>query len=460
MSETTGKETNRALSIFCSNCGASNELEHLTSELRCQNCGHLESVDPSILQDLSAHDHKVDIHLEQTALEKEEADYWKKKVKQAAESTTPKGWLGPILTIVVFSVFPALMVLLFIQLGFLEKDFIRYTPFVSTGGTFVGLIAYFIWYFSRRHTLSISDEQPASSNIGCPECGASRQLRLGETTENCPYCGALLIPDATTRNDMVDVAIEQIRHAEMMTLRAEREFDMSSKDSSVGPAGFVLGMGGAISFITFLGAAARTYLVITGKEEYSHSIIVHWLVGVAIANGVLLIFYKIKRRQKAVAEAVSLLAKSFGGRGLSSQGILEWLNSYWPSPIDSMDMMPGKYHCGGSFVLGGYPILLDLNPQPLTVRHKSWARIFISCIIPGLSDGKVHMGEEGKPIKKQIHSAGYSYRQRKAGFVFLTSDDIVKGLFLPHNIAALATPITTMVRFADAHDGIPAQKIP
>lgn len=449
-----------AITILCDQCGAAFEMTSFQPQVFCGHCGHKQAVDPAMKAELLEYSDAVQHQLEMTELEQEMSADTRRSAEQMKAGASLKGIFIVIMATVGLPFAAGLAVLIMARSGIIDPTYDVYMGVIVVVGSFLGLIFSFIWYLSGNLKAVSNTGSPDGTTVRCPLCGASNGFTLGEIVETCLYCNALLMPDKGARRQSIDAAKLKVRRAEMETVRADRALNYTVGTVTPGPRVFVLVFGLGLMVVIFIGAFVRSWEMSVGAEPFSPSIYPHWLLGILALAGTLGIAAKLKRMQERVKKSVGGIASFYGGEGLNTKGILNWFNGYWPSPIPSMEMIPAQYHCGGAFVLEGYPTLLEINPKPLTQQHKIWARIHISCIVPESMKQAVPLEGDAEELKAKIHAAGLSYWLTDAGFVFRAQDSIVKGLFDPQNIENLSEHIPMLVKFAAAHNAIPSPRIP
>lgn len=448
-----------ARTIRCQGCGSSIQLSRLASTVACAHCGHKQTVDPALLAELTEYRDDVHGRLEQAELERLQTESWRRTTDAMSGRSKVVTHLLPIAMAFVFPLAVSLTFALLVAQGVIAQDKIHYLSFILPGCVVIGLGGYYAWYFTRYRRRGTAGPVLATAEVRCPRCGAPNRIGAGEVLESCRHCSAALIPDRAARERSVDAATEEHRRAQLEKYRAERRGYASLQRAGIGPIGTILFAGGSFLLMVGGGTIAFSYLMIVGEEPYSPAIFAMWGVTAALVIGMAVAISTIRRRRARVRVGASTLAESLGGSGLDGlAGTVRWLNSYWAGPIDPFEMMPGSYYGAGAMVLGGFPVLVDVNPKAASQQHRSWARILIACDVPSVAaEDQLPIGEtdETRDLLQRIGAAGYEVRVSAAGLFARAGDDIVPGLVRPEQIAAVAAPIVDLVRLAAVLDARP-----
>jgi hypothetical protein len=340
----------------------------------------------------------------------------------------------------------------------------QYLAYVLPAVSILGIGGYYAWYYTRYRRRRAAGAGLTAAEVSCPGCGAPNRIGAGEVLESCEHCGAALIPNETVRERSIDAAADARRRAQMEKYRAERLGYASLQRVGLGPVGTILMVGGPFLLMVGGGTIAFSYSMWVGDDPYSPAIFAMWGVTIALVIGLGLALSTVKRRLRRVRDGVSALVRSLGGRGLDGlTGVVGWLNRYWAGPVDPFELMPGSSYGAGAVVLGGYPVLVDVNPRAASQQHRSWARILVACAVPGVASGDDTTApfnvKAGRLIQK-LSALGFEVRTTEAGLVGRAGEDVVPRLKKPGQIATLAAPITDLVRLAGVLDAAAVDEIP
>jgi hypothetical protein len=440
------------------------EIVELAPLVSCAHCGHRQRVDPSLLAELADYRDGVRERLEQADREQRQAAAWERSTAALKGRNKVIAYIVPIVLCLVVPGGVAITFTTLVSQGVIAEEKMHYLAYVLPACTILGIGAYYVWYFTRYRGKRSAATALAAAEVRCPGCGAPNRIDAGETLEACEHCGAALIPDRSARRRTVDAAVEAERRARMEKYRAERQGYASIQRAGLGPIGTISMVGGPFLLMLGGGTVAFSYSMATGQEPYNPLIFVMWGMTAALVAGLMLAVSSVKRRQRRVREGVSALVASLGGRGVDGLlGVVGWLNSYWAGPIDPYEMMPGAYYGAGALLLGGYPLLVDVNPKAASQQHRRWARILVACAVPGASardESTAPFNVHASRLIKKISASGFEIKTTEAGLFASAGEDIVPGLMKPGAIASLAVPITDLVRLADTLDARPVIEIP
>lgn len=418
----------------------------------CAHCGHEQEVDPALLAELAQYSEDVREQLDRADLERRQAAAWQRSTAALSGRSKIVTHLLPIALAFLFPLAVSLTFALLVAQGAVAEEKIHYLSFILPGCVVLGLGGYYAWYFTRYRQRQRAGPAPAAAELRCPGCGAANRIGAGEVLESCRHCGAALIPGRAAREASVDAAAAEHRRALLERYRAERRGYASIQRVGLGSIGTILFAGGSFLLMAGGGTIAFSYLMLVGEEPYHPAIFAMWGVTLALVIGIALAISTIRRRRTRVRVGVASLADSLGGGGLDGlDGTVRWLNQHWAGPIDPFEMMPGSYYGAGAAVLGGFPVLVDVNPKAASQQHRCWSRILIACHVPDASSEDqqpVRETDETRDLLRRIGDAGYEVRTSAAGLFARAGDDIVPGLLRPKSIAAVAAPIIDLVRLA------------
>jgi len=454
----------RARTVRCEGCGSSIEIGELAPAIVCAHCGHRQAIDPALLAELREYGDGVREELEQADLERRQGEAWARSTAALKGGNRAIIYIVPIVLCAVVPGAVAAAFSILVSQGAIAQEKLSYLTYIIPALSFLGIGGYYAWYYTRYRSRRAAGPGPAAAEVRCPSCGAPNRIGVGAVLESCEHCKAALIPDEVARAHSLDAAAEAHRRALMEKYRAERQGYASLQRAGFGPVGTIAMVGGPFLLMTGGGAVAFSYSMCVGDEPYSPAIFVMWGVTIALILGLALGISTVKRRQQRLRDSVSALVVSLGGRGLDGlAGVVGWLNSYWAGPIDPYEMMPGAYYGAGATNLGGYPVLVDVNPKAASQQHRRWVRILVACDVPGASsadDSSAPPDVGASRLVQKIAAAGFDITTTGAGLLARAGDDILPTLTRPEAIVALAEQITDLVRLAGSLGAIPVSDIP
>ncbi len=455
--------TQIARSLRCSQCGNSISIDGLAETVQCSHCGGQQVVDPQLLAELRGFRAEVDEQSQAAQHDRGVAAAWERSAAQMEQGSGVGQVLFAFGLMAGMPMVAVLIGILLMRSGVIPQENVIIVNGMAMVGAAIGVTLYFILYFSRRGR-RVEGSSRIATTVRCPECGASNQFGGGGTVASCSHCGAGLIPDAGTRDAVVDAAREDRRRAQMAKLRAERSGYVAIAKVGMGPVALVWMIGGSFLFMIGGGSLAFSYQMLIGEEPYSPAILVMWIFTFSLVGGMTVITKTIRRRQARTQAAVAELAEDFGGRGLDGlAGTVRWLNTYWTGPFDPNKLMPGSYYGCAEMTLGGFPTFVDVNPVAASQHHHAYCSILIACHIPGASDGRegqIVTSTKVHDIQQRINSAGFNVQLTEAGLLARGAKELSPTLKKTENIDALSEPIADMARLATALAATPASAIP
>ncbi|MCP4675501.1 MAG: hypothetical protein GY854_08345 [Deltaproteobacteria bacterium] len=455
--------TQTARSIRCSQCGNSFSIDGLAETVQCSHCGGQQIVDPQLLAELRGFRTQVYEQSQAARRDRGVAAAWEQTAAQMEKGSGPGQVLLAFGLVAGIPMLAVLLGIFLLHSDVIPKENVYIVNGMAMVGAAIGLTLYFILYYSRRGR-SVEGSSRIATAIKCPECGASNPFGSSPAVASCSHCGAGLIPNAGTRDAVVDAAREDRRRAQMAKLRAERSGYAAIAKVGMGPVALVWMIGGSFLLMVGGGSVAFSYEMFIGNEPYSPAILVMWILTFALVGGMRVITKNIRRRQARTQAAVADLAEAFGGRGLDGlAGTARWLNTYWTGPVDPYKMMPGSYYGCAEMIPGGFPTFVDVNPVAASQHHRAYCSILVACHIPDASDGKenqITISAKARDIRKRIDSAGFNVQLTEAGIHASSVEELPPTLKKPENIDVLSGPIADMVRLAAALDATPAAAIP
>ena len=448
--------SDRALTIRCRECDSPIELRELAPVVRCGHCGQQHRLDPETMHALEEYRDAVDDQLEQVRKERAVVAAWERSTDQIRRGTKLSGYLLAFGVLVGIPLATILIGIALIQQGVIAKENSLYVNYMAMGATGIAITLYCLLYFARRQRRTKAPE-PARSTLRCPECGADNQLEPGQQVESCAHCSAALMPTSTVRDEGIDLARKEARRAALDKYRAERAGYAALRGVGLGPVAVIWFIGGSFLLMVGGGTLVFSWLMLTGEEPYSPAIFVMWGATVALVTGMVVAVRTIRRRQQRTRRAVDGLARSLGGRGLDGlAAAVGWMNEHWAGPRDPYELMPGNYYAVGELSLGGFPILVDVNPTAASQHHRAYSVILVACDVPiGEGGTRPQFDEAAREIERRISAAGYDVEINEAGLIARAGEDVIPGLKQPENIAALAEPIADLARLAAALGATP-----
>jgi ribosomal protein L37AE/L43A len=453
-----------ARTIRCEGCGSAIELAELAPRVTCDHCGRVQRVDQALLDELTDYRDGVRERLGEADLERRQAAAWERSTAAMTGKSRAFMYVVPILAAVVFPTAVALTWAILIQQGVIAKEKIFYLSYILPGCVALGLGGYYAWYFTRYRRRKRDRAEPVAAAVRCPDCGSTNEIVAGQVIETCGHCGAALVPGEAARERGVDAARAEHRRAQMEKYRAERQGYAALQRAGMGPIGVILFAGGSFLLMLGGGTVAFTVMMITGDEPYSPLIFPMWAVTIALVAGIVLAIRWINGRKRTLREGVATLVGTLGGRPLEGlPGAVRWLNAYWAGPIDPFEMMPGTYYGVGEAVVGGYRVLVDVNPKPASQQHRAWSRILLACTMgdESLPDERESFPtDEAQDLVRRMGVAGFDVQVTDAGLTARADDDTLRGLLRAKQIAALSEPIVDLVRLAAALKARPVDEIP
>ena len=262
------KERNRvARSVRCVECDKSFEIDGPVETVFCGHCGHRQRISPALLREMRDFRVQVDAHTYAAADDLGSAAAFERTAYQVKTGMRP----GQVLLAIGLTVgIPMGLILLGVALiegGVIPAGNDAVIGALGMGGSLIGFVAYMVVYFSRggkKQSAAIA----LSTQVRCPECGATNSFAGSNDTATCTHCGAGLIPETATHSSVIESAVQQRRQAHMMKIRAEREGYAVYAGVGVKPLTMVWIIGGPFVLMTGGASIGWTVEMLTGEEPF------------------------------------------------------------------------------------------------------------------------------------------------------------------------------------------------
>ena len=188
-----------------------------------------------------------------------------------------------------------------------------------------------------------------------------------------------------------------------------------------------------------------------------------WTLFIGVLLTVVLITRHMMGKRARIKQVMSELATALSGWPLNGIGdVVDWLNAYWPETVNPLKFFPGQYFGAAEMNIGGYPVLVDVNPIAASDKHMKYSNVRVACHIPSQNDGALTVPQTGQAgaIKSRLNAEGFSVALCSAGILLEADDGLLHSLKIPENILSLADPITDAARLAAALNAVPGEQIP
>jgi predicted RNA-binding Zn-ribbon protein involved in translation (DUF1610 family) len=456
------QKTTAGLAITCQSCGSSIPVRALQPVVSCPFCGKEQVVDREMLRRLQDYQDRVKARLDKAQADKRQAetmDWWYGKMRSGSARST---WI----VILLFMAVPiglSFLSMAVIQTGILPKEAMRFMPVFMTGAIILGIIGYYVWFYSgkRKGTKAVSLSE---TRMICPDCGARNVLAPGQVLERCAWCGAMLVPSAQAIQRSLEEVERAARAAEMERYRKEREGIAKVMSYSMGGSVVYFTLG---PFILMLGVpgAIFTYQMAIGKEPYNPAIFLIWAAFFGVLGALVLIVTLRRSKRRRWSESLGEFARTFGGQVAGGTGgVVGWLNAYWAGPYDLVNIMTGRYGGGVTFSCQGYPAMLFVDPVAASDQHRAKVHLFLAAWVPGVSDaagGQAQLTPAASSLIGQLESSGFHVIVQQAGILAEADEHGVKRLRKnPEETASLVPLAGQLVRIASSIQARPVQPIP
>jgi len=222
--------------------------------------------------------------------------------------------------------------------------------------------------------------------VSCPSCGATNDYDPRTSHASCSHCSSPLFPTETILARSLDNARATRQRALLERYRHERAgmAQLALTTARVAQARTGVASVAYISILVAVVLSLMTQQVLT--QELPGAALGLWLVlplGWIILSG-------IQRRQATLRDrwAVALGTVARQGRGVVDTDVakyLAWFDRHWGGPYEITYTSFGPWFCSIRLTLGGYPLLIDLNPKP-PHDGPAYANILLAAFIPGISE--------------------------------------------------------------------------
>lgn len=448
-------------SVRCRGCGADIPVNALTGEVMCVHCGQHQRLDPELLNELDTYQAQVDYRMAQAEQELQNAqdltrfDDWGEEPEVSA---------GRKLTVVLVGLGLASLPLLAsvaYGLGFISAESAPWVLIALIVALIVGLFVFIAVYYGGRSAPEASLEAEPEAAVKCSSCGAPNELVAGQVLERCAYCGAAMMPSAAVM-DAGLVAVDEVhRQAQMVHFRAERSAVVATA-SNASTTAYMLFIAGLLpamlmSFLFWIG-----FDMLLGNQPFHPGVAVGLAAFVVVIVGVIWgIRYGQKRKERWRQNIGELTTAVHGSSIWTMSGVIDWLNTYWAGPYDTMFLMAGPLAAGITTTIQGYPALLFLDPKQPDKWHPPKTHLFLAAWIPGVSDG----GDQEPPrtdevdrYEQGLRSQGFAVELNQGGLLGLADDDLVAMIReQPESMLELAGALVTL---AGLGHGLGAAPVP
>lgn len=442
-----------ARTIRCGNCNALIEITGLSPSVTCSYCGHVQEVDPALIDELRSYSEAVQDQVAEAEKERDHAAAWHKSTAQMGGKRMGLNYLMGFGLMAGLPMAVTMGAVMLIRMGHIPPEKTHYVSFLAMGSAMLGVVIYFAWYFvagKKRKATRVG-----TTTVTCPSCGAPNMMQAGQVVETCLHCGAALMPDKSVQREVVSKARYEARRARLERYRAEREGMAAVQSYSMSGSLLVYFIGG--SFLVPIGGIALVLSVqtIMGKEEFSPAIFGVWGMLLGAVAVMAVIIGRQKRRKRRLRSGLEALCARFSGRILGGlQGTVGWLNTHWAGPYDVHDMTKGTYGDSAELVVDGYPALVELDPIPAAKQIRPRALLLVACEIPGLDsemESTLQLSPESKRLLDRLEAAGLSVQTQEGGLIARADAQLIGRIIGQDGaVAELGDMLLTMTRLANS----------
>jgi hypothetical protein len=447
-----------ARTIRCEQCGAAIELVDLRPAVTCRYCGRSQPVDEAVLERLEHYRDQVGFQLSSAEQERKNAARWEYHTRRMKGSGYVK---QTVVAMAIAMGAPAVVIGAFMLLkhqGVIGNEQMMYLGPVCTGVTLLGLMGYFVWYYTGAKRKGTQTSMEADT-VACPQCGAANEMLPGQVVDTCEHCGAALFPDEEARRRGVEAAADEHRRARMERYRAERSGMATYGRLGMGSNVVMLVVAGSFLVPLGLGAVGFTVAMMVGAEPYSPAIFLLWGALVLLLAGVTAYVLWTKRLKQRIRLGLEQLVERHQGQILGGlQGTVSWLNRYWAGPFDLKALVRGPYNDSAWFALEGYPVLVDLDLKAASQHHEPRAWILLAAEIPAVSaghDATLQLTAGVRTAINAIADEGFEADFQQGGLIAKADRATIRSLLrspetIPPLFDEVATHMTTLAHHLSA----------
>lgn len=435
-------------SIACSRCGASIQLSSSALIAPCSSCGHNEPVPQEVVDELLGYEGKYAASLDDANTSLKNAQYMEDVAGQARSSVNPQKLIVGLFVFITVLGGGAQLLLMSGSPG--AAPLVCLFPVV----VFIA-VAVVLFLVFRQKRLRAAQVSAGSVPVACPTCGAPNQLVAGAAGSACDYCGSRLVPSTTVIRGVLDAGVVAQRQAGLRVLRAERSMTLVLRKATANPYRFVL----AFMLMPFIGVPIAFALSGDGTGPLIG------LAGIAILLVLFAVPYFLLRHQRRQAwkEPLQNLALQFGGRH-SAELVdqVKWLNAYWSDTYrDAWIFGAGTRFGIVTADVGGYPLLLDTNPEGSIDRARNLVaypprlNILVAAYIPLEAQSLKRLSPEARTHFDALSHAGFVLTLSTSGILAEANSDVIAGCdHKPGGLRSLAKTFQSLTGLA-GHLGKP-----
>jgi ribosomal protein L37AE/L43A len=448
-----------ARTVHCTRCGGDVPVTRAAAEVRCPFCQAHVAMPAWLQHELASYE---------GSLRQREQDLAREHAHGAMWAMYRRGNSGTGLVLLAFFGVPALVAglgALGALLGMYSTESLAQNgagvmPFVMYGG--VGLAI----YLSYRRWRKARDARPGlaagQSAVACPTCGGRNVMRAGVATEQCAFCGATLLPSRTLMMRAVADAEAQVRAARLARYREEREGMVRVLSYSAGSQGFMWWYMGFVFALPVVGGmVALTGAALSDNPELMPGVYAGWPIVLGVLALLIALAMRRRDRRRRTGEALAALATQFGGEvRAGAQQLVGWLNALWAGPYDVRGLYAGKGHKTVPVVVGGYQVLVDLEPDGLSASRGGYEPrllVLLAAAMPGAPEAGTSTLPETPAVRsaaRWLRDAGFGVSAQSAGLLAAATPAVLARCKKhPELLAGLAPVVNTMVTLAHALDG-------
>ena len=358
--------------LDCSHCGAVLSLETLAPEIICPYCGERNVLPPERLNALEQYRSDVSWNYYRAEHSAQAGAQW---TRWYGGTTRQKVLRNSILVSAV------LMPMLFTGIGALigSAFFPDDSRAIQTAAGWVGAVAMFVvfgWGLTRFRAPSTA-VTPVKVAVVCPNCGASSAIAAGEVVDLCLTCGASLVPTPEVMANALSAAETAARNAQFEQHRQEREGMLAVLRTS--RSGFVAYyIFGIFATMLTLCAGGFSLAMMIGSEPYNPIIYLLWVLDTLLFVGFWSYLSQRREKKRRWQAAMQEVAARFKGTVGGLEFAVDWLNRFWPEAYDLAFLYAGNSYCAAAGRVDGLPVLVVVNPTPLSDESPIFAHALVS----------------------------------------------------------------------------------